>query len=102
MSSETVSRTWRTGRFLIDRSQSLADDALHLYCPGVRDLPVEHLITLALLPIHDWNSALLKVATEGPITQVDTTLLRRCNRERPSAIGRILSDEDAEPQCLKR
>ncbi|WP_090875641.1 phosphoenolpyruvate hydrolase family protein [Bauldia litoralis] len=72
MSSESVGRAWRSGRFLIDRAQPLADDALHLYCPGGKDLPVEHLITLALLPIHDWNSALLEGASEGPITQSDS------------------------------
>lgn len=72
MSLEPAGRTWHAGRFLIDRSQPLADDALHLYCPGGKDLPVGHLITLALLPIHDWNSALLTGARVGPITQVDS------------------------------
>ena len=52
----------------MDRSQALAEDTLHLYCPGGRDLPVEHLAALALLPIHDWNSELLKGMASGTVT----------------------------------
>lgn len=62
---------WRVARFLVDETQPRHDAALHLFCPGGKDLPVEHLVTLALLPVHDWNSALLSGATAWPAAQRD-------------------------------
>ncbi len=49
------------------------NDVLHLYCPGARDLPVAHLTALALLPLHDWNSALLDFAGVAPMPPPDRT-----------------------------
>ena len=73
MISDPISSAWRSARFLIDGSRSLAGDVLHLHCPGAMDLPVKHLTTLALLPIHDWNSALLQVAGNGQLPTLDST-----------------------------
>ena len=73
MSPEPTDTTWRCGRFLIDRSSPPADDVLHLHCPGARDLAVEHLATLALLPIHDWNGVLLADAGVHPPLRADNT-----------------------------
>lgn len=66
MKRQEVGIGWQTGRFLVDRPQSLEPDILHLFCPGGRDLPLEHLVALALLPIHDWNNELLEGAAAAP------------------------------------
>ena len=63
---------WRTAKFLTADEPLPAGDELHLYCPGGRDLPQRHLITLALLPIHDWNAALLEEAVGRPFGSAES------------------------------